>query len=108
MRQIEQHVKAGKESQYSVLAHDILRTACAKKIQRAWKNYKTKKLIKSYSNDIRHKYAKQLPMADEPLTARSQGSLRFKKDLPVNPTVEQARPKSKLVKQFQEESIQKW
>jgi len=39
---------------------DILRIACAKKIQRAWRRYKTKKLIKSYSNDIRKKELKTL------------------------------------------------
>jgi len=83
MRLIEQHAKDNKDRQYSMKANDILRTACAKKIQRAWRNYKTKKLIKSYSNDIRHKHSKPLPHSDEPLlSVRSQGAgLKFKKIL---------------------------
>ena len=55
--------------------NDILKIASAKKIQRAWRRYKTKSLIKSYSNDIRKKHAKPLNFQDE-LTvksARSQG-----------------------------------
>lgn len=103
MRRIEKQVRDGRESQYSIRANDILRTACAKKIQRAWKNYKTKKLIKSYSNDIRHKYSKNLMQSDDPmLSVRSQGgSLKFKKTLPGEEVII-AKPKSKIVKQFQE------
>jgi hypothetical protein len=106
MRLIELHAKESKDRQYSVRANDILRTACAKKIQRAWRSFKTKKLIKSYSNDIRHKYSKPLAQCDEPLlSVRSQGAgLKFKKLINEEPT----KPKSKLVKQFQEENIQKW
>jgi len=74
MRLIEQHAKDNKDRQYSMKANDI---------QRAWRNYKTKKLIKSYSNDIRHKHSKPLPHSDEPLlSVRSQGAgLKFKKIL---------------------------
>lgn len=65
--------------------NDILRTASAKKIQRAWRNFKTKRLIKSYSNDIRNKYLIRNGSNGEEsiLTVRSQGmGLKFKKKLP--------------------------
>jgi hypothetical protein len=55
IRTIEQEYHSSRDSQYFLKIKDILRIACAKKIQRAWRRYKTKKLIKSYSNDIRKK-----------------------------------------------------
>lgn len=53
--------------------------ASVKKIQRAWRNYTTKKLLKSYSNDIRLKCKQPIDSSDCLLSVRSQGrSLRFK------------------------------
>ena len=34
--------------------------ASVKKIQRAWRNYKTKKLLRSYSNDISLKFSNKM------------------------------------------------
>lgn len=83
IRKIENSAKDNKEKQYLSKINDILRTASAKKIQRAWRNYKTKKLIRSYSNDIRSKYLRNMNISEEPLTVRSQGiGLKFKKKLP--------------------------
>lgn len=83
IRKIENSAKDHKEKQYMSKINDILRTASAKKIQRAWRNYKTKKLIRSYSNDIRNKYLRNMNISEEPLTVRSQGiGLKFKKKLP--------------------------
>ena len=55
IRTLENEFRSSRESQQSLRIKDILRIACAKKIQRAWRRYKTKKLIKSYSSDIRKK-----------------------------------------------------
>jgi hypothetical protein len=41
---------------YIYLKEKVLVLASVKKIQRAWRNYKTKKLIKSYSNNISLKF----------------------------------------------------
>jgi hypothetical protein len=68
---------------YMYLKEKILVLASAKKIQRAWRNYKTKKLIKSYSHDIRLKLTKSLQSHhdDNLLTVRSLGrGLKFKKN----------------------------
>ena len=75
IRNIETLVREGRDSQYTIRMKDILRTACAKKIQRAWRNHLTRKLIKSYSNDIRKKDLKRAETFDEMTlrTARSQG-----------------------------------
>lgn len=42
------------------LKEKVLLLASIKKIQRAWRNYKTKKLIKSYSNNISLKFTGKL------------------------------------------------
>lgn len=42
------------------LKEKVLVLASIKKIQRAWRNYKTKKLIKSYSNNISLKFTGKL------------------------------------------------
>ena len=55
MRQLRGEKEEGEEQLLTVRATEILRIAPAKKIQRAWRNYKTKKLIRNYSNDIRRK-----------------------------------------------------
>ena len=55
MRQLRGEKEEGEEQLLTVRATEILRIASAKKIQRAWRNYKTKKLIRNYSNDIRRK-----------------------------------------------------
>lgn len=34
--------------------------ACARKIQRAWKNYKTKKLIRTYSHTLSLKFSNKM------------------------------------------------
>ena len=59
VRAIESKHQKNKIRSY-YLATDFLRSACAKKIQRAWKRYKTKQLIRSYSNDIRKKDARKI------------------------------------------------
>lgn len=41
---------------YEYLKEKVLVLASVKKIQRAWRNYKTRKLIKSYSNNISLKF----------------------------------------------------
>lgn len=60
IRELELKYKEGKESQMHRIATDFLKIACAKKIQRAWRKYRTKKLIRSYSNDIRKKNLKKI------------------------------------------------
>jgi hypothetical protein len=62
------------------LKEKVLVLASVKKIQRAWRNYKTKKLIKSYSNNLSLKFAGKVKSQmqsgrDEPkiLTVRSCG-----------------------------------
>lgn len=55
--------------------------ASVKKIQRAWRNYRTKKLLKSYSNNISLKLTSKLKNKlnnDNILTVRSLGA-DFKK-----------------------------
>jgi hypothetical protein len=99
-------------------AEDLLRSACAKKIQRAWRNYKTKKLIRSYSNDIRSKYLRSIHISDDPKSTRSTGTgLRFKKKLLSYEEIqaddhreaeEQGRGKSGLVKKIREDNMEKW
>lgn len=42
------------------LKEKVLVLASVKKIQRAWRSYKTKKLIKSYSNNISLKFTGKL------------------------------------------------
>lgn len=76
MRMLSGRGRDGKEQQFTVRAAEILRTACAKKIQRAWRNYKTRKLIRSYSNDIRRKDVKGLGE-----TKSASVGLRFKRKL---------------------------
>lgn len=76
--------------------NDILRTACAKKIQRAWRNYKTKKLIRCYSNDIRNKYLRNINISEEITNASSKSQpigLKFKKKLMTYDEIMAAEPK---------------
>lgn len=75
--------KTNREKQKINKINDLLKNSCAKRIQRAWRNYKTKKLIKSYSNDIRSKYLKNLKSSEEPpLSSRSLGfGLKMKKKI---------------------------
>jgi hypothetical protein len=133
IRKIENSAKDNKEKHYLSRINDFLRTASAKKIQRAWRNYKTKKLIRSYSNDIRNKYLRSINISEDPLSSvRSQGmGLKFKKKLPdyeeisareVVEEVEEVEEKSapaeegkekpdknsKIVKKIQEDNMEKW
>jgi hypothetical protein len=45
---------------YMYMKEKVLVLASVKKIQRAWRNYKTKKLLKSYSTDINLKIKKDI------------------------------------------------
>ena len=85
--------------------------ACAKKIQRAWRRYKTKQLIRSYSNDIRKKDARKIEPAEE-LTIKSARSHNTGLRLKMNDTYEFRHPQTdrgrNRMAKFQEESIEKW
>jgi hypothetical protein len=121
IRNIENQFREGRDSQRSVRIKDILRTACAKKIQRAWRRYKTKRLIKSYSNDIRKKDVKRVEIEEGVRSARSQGGgMKLKMRLMGEEerteqvevmAVQTERGEgrnSRMVTKFQEESIEKW
>lgn len=117
---MESTARGGKEQRERVFvraAEDLLRSACAKKIQRAWRNYKTKKLIRSYSNDIRSKYLRSINISDDPKTTRSTGTgLRFKKKLLSYEEIQAEDPKEDgeergkggLVKKIREDNMEKW
>ena len=57
IREFEKSAQFKKEHlNYEYLKSKVLVLASVKKIQRAWRSYKTKKLIKSYSNNISLKF----------------------------------------------------
>ena len=58
----------------------------AKKIQRAWKNYRTKKLIKSYSSNIT-KFKPSLDGGASLTSSQNSKSLFFKKKKLPNKTL---------------------
>lgn len=120
VRRMENTARGGKDQRERVFvraAEDLLRSACAKKIQRAWRNYKTKKLIRSYSNDIRSKYLRSINISDDPKTTRSTGTgLRFKKKLLSYEEIqaedpredEEEKGKGGLVRKIREDNMEKW
>lgn len=57
------------------LKEKILVLASVKKIQRAWRNYKTKKLIRSYSNDISLKFTNKMKGLQSLNSLESKGIL---------------------------------